>query len=51
VNNVQELYRPVFLDVMVDPDAGVYSMAGSGKRYKEIITGYHVNNHYDSSGD
>jgi len=34
---------PAFLEVMVDPDAGVYPMVGPGKGYKEMVTGDHIN--------
>lgn len=30
---------PAFLEVMIDPDAGVYPMVGPGMGYKEMITG------------
>mgnify|MGYP002338650429 CR=1 FL=1 len=33
---------PAFLEVMVDPDAGVYPMVGPGKGYKEMVTGDHI---------
>ncbi|ROO37504.1 biosynthetic-type acetolactate synthase large subunit [Salinisphaera orenii] len=42
---------PAFLEVMVDPDAGVYPMVGPGKSYKEMITGDHINNRHGASGD
>ncbi|MCC7256313.1 MAG: acetolactate synthase, large subunit, biosynthetic type, partial [Dokdonella sp.] len=28
-----------FLEVMIDPDAGVYPMVGPGKSYAQMITG------------
>lgn len=34
---------PAFLEVMVDPDAGVYPMVGPGKGYKEMVTGDYIN--------
>ncbi len=30
---------PAFLEVMIDPDAGVYPMVGPGASYKQMITG------------
>ena len=30
---------PAFLEVMIDPDAGVYPMVGPGQSYKDMITG------------
>ncbi|MGH8227065.1 MAG: biosynthetic-type acetolactate synthase large subunit [Steroidobacteraceae bacterium] len=30
---------PAFLEVMIDPDAGVYPMVGPGQPYEEMITG------------
>jgi len=34
-----EFDGPAFLEVMIDPDAGVYPMVGPGKTYKDMITG------------
>ena len=30
---------PAFLEVMIDPDAGVFPMVGPGSSYKEMVTG------------
>ena len=30
---------PAFLEVLIDPDAGVYPMVGPGQPYDEMITG------------
>ena len=30
---------PAFLEVIIDPDAGVYPMVGPGQGYDEMITG------------
>jgi acetolactate synthase I/II/III large subunit len=30
---------PAFLEVMIDPDAGVYPMVGPGQTYEQMITG------------
>ncbi|MBS3785694.1 MAG: biosynthetic-type acetolactate synthase large subunit [Gammaproteobacteria bacterium] len=33
---------PAFLEVMIDPDAGVYPMVGPGMGYKQMVTGDHI---------
>ena len=33
---------PAFLEVMIDPDAGVYPMVGPGQPYEAMITGPHI---------
>jgi acetolactate synthase-1/2/3 large subunit len=33
---------PAFLEVVIDPDAGVYPMVGPGQTYDEMITGEHI---------
>jgi len=30
---------PAFLEVIIDPDAGVYPMVGPGQSYDQMITG------------
>ena len=37
---------PGFLEVMIDPEAGVYPMVGPGQAYDEMITGDHIPNRY-----
>jgi acetolactate synthase-1/2/3 large subunit len=37
-----EFKGPAFLEVMIDPDAGVYPMVGPGQAYDEMITGEHI---------
>ena len=34
-----EFQGPAFLEVIIDPDAGVYPMVGPGQSYEEMITG------------
>jgi acetolactate synthase-1/2/3 large subunit len=34
-----EFKGPAFLEVVIDPDAGVYPMVGPGQAYEEMITG------------
>lgn len=33
---------PAFLEVMIDPDAGVYPMVGPGLGYKDMVTGDYI---------
>jgi acetolactate synthase-1/2/3 large subunit len=35
---------PAFLEVIIDPDAGVYPMVGPGLSYDQMITGDHIAN-------
>jgi len=37
-----EFEGPAFLEVVIDPDAGVYPMIGPGASYAEMITGEHI---------
>jgi acetolactate synthase I/II/III large subunit len=37
-----EFEGPAFLEVVIDPDAGVYPMVGPGQAYDEMITGEHI---------
>ena len=42
---VEEFIRhpgPAFLEVLIDPDAGVYPMVGPGQSYDAMITGEHI---------
>jgi acetolactate synthase-1/2/3 large subunit len=41
---------PAFLEVIIDPTAGVYPMVGPGLSYQEMITGDHIPNRYSSHG-
>jgi acetolactate synthase-1/2/3 large subunit len=38
-----EFKGPAFLEVIIDPDAGVYPMVGPGQAYDEMITGDYIN--------
>ncbi len=40
---------PAFLEVIIDPEAGVYPMVGPGLSYHEIVTGDFIPNRYDTS--
>ena len=33
---------PAFLEVLIDPDAGVYPMVSPGQSYDQMITGEHI---------
>ena len=37
-----EFDGPAFLEVIIDPDAGVYPMVGPGLGYKDMVTGDHI---------
>jgi acetolactate synthase-1/2/3 large subunit len=39
---------PAFLEVIIDPDAGVYPMVGPGLSYKQMITGDWIRSRADS---
>ena len=38
---------PAFLEVIIDPDAGVYPMVGPGQTYDKMITGQWIANRHD----
>jgi acetolactate synthase I/II/III large subunit len=38
---------PAFLEVMIDPDAGVYPMVGPGQSYEEMITGDFIRSRHE----
>jgi acetolactate synthase I/II/III large subunit len=42
VRELVEFKGPAFLEVIIDPDAGVYPMVGPGQAYDEMITGEHI---------
>ena len=39
IKEFMEFSGPAFLEVMIDPDAGVYPMVGPGMSYDQMITG------------
>jgi acetolactate synthase I/II/III large subunit len=41
---------PAFLEVVIDPNAGVYPMVGPGLSYRDMITGDFIPNRYDDLG-
>ncbi len=42
IRKFMEFEGPAFLEVMIDPDAGVYPMVGPGMSYDQMITGDHI---------
>ena len=42
VKEFMEFDGPAFIEVMVDPDAGVYPMVGPGMSYDQMITGDYI---------
>ena len=42
IRKFMEFKGPAFLEVMIDPDAGVYPMVGPGMSYDQMITGDHI---------
>jgi acetolactate synthase-1/2/3 large subunit len=46
-----EFEGPAFLEVIIDPDAGVYPMVGPGLAYDQMITGDHIANRKQTTED
>jgi acetolactate synthase-1/2/3 large subunit len=46
-----EFDGPAFLEVIIDPDAGVYPMVGPGLSYSNMITGDFIKSRTPSSGE
>jgi acetolactate synthase-1/2/3 large subunit len=42
IRDFMEFKGPAFLEVIIDPDAGVYPMVGPGLSYSKMITGEHI---------
>jgi acetolactate synthase-1/2/3 large subunit len=42
IREFMEFDGPAFLEVIIDPDAGVYPMVGPGLSYDKMITGEHI---------
>ena len=42
IREFMEFDGPAFLEVVIDPDAGVYPMVGPGLSYDKMITGDHI---------
>jgi acetolactate synthase-1/2/3 large subunit len=46
-----EFQGPAFLEVIIDPDAGVYPMVGPGLSYDQMITGDFIPNRVKTTGE
>ena len=46
-----EFEGPAFLEVIIDPDAGVYPMVGPGLSYDKMITGDFIKTRSKPSDD
>ena len=42
---------PAFLEVIIDPDAGVYPMVGPGQGYSAMVTGDHIKSRSEADDD
>ena len=42
IREFMEFKGPAFLEVIIDPDAGVYPMVGPGQSYDKMITGEYI---------
>jgi acetolactate synthase I/II/III large subunit len=49
VREFVEFKGPAFLEVIIDPDAGVYPMVGPGMSYEQMITGDFIPNRYEDA--
>jgi acetolactate synthase-1/2/3 large subunit len=49
VREFMEFKGPAFLEVIIDPDAGVYPMVGPGLSYAKMITGDYMNSREEPS--
>jgi acetolactate synthase I/II/III large subunit len=49
VREFVEFKGPAFLEVIIDPDAGVYPMVGPGMSYEQMITGDFIPNRYEAA--
>ncbi len=45
-----EFGGPAFLEVIIDPDAGVYPMVGPGLSYDKMITGDYIKSRSKPAG-
>jgi acetolactate synthase-1/2/3 large subunit len=51
IREFMEFEGPAFLEVIIDPDAGVYPMVGPGLSYDQMITGEHIRCRAKSADD
>jgi acetolactate synthase I/II/III large subunit len=47
IRELIEFDGPAFVEVMIDPDAGVYPMVGPGQTYEQMITGDFIASRHD----
>jgi acetolactate synthase-1/2/3 large subunit len=47
IRELIEFKGPAFVEVMIDPDAGVYPMVGPGQTYRQMITGEFIASRHD----
>jgi len=47
IRELIEFTGPAFVEVMIDPDAGVYPMVGPGQTYAQMITGDFIASRHD----
>ena len=47
IRELVEFSGPAFVEVMIDPDAGVYPMIGPGQTYRQMITGDFIASRHD----
>ncbi|HEY5101636.1 MAG TPA: biosynthetic-type acetolactate synthase large subunit [Steroidobacteraceae bacterium] len=47
IRELLEFDGPAFVEVMIDPDAGVYPMVGPGQTYAQMITGDFIASRHD----
>jgi acetolactate synthase-1/2/3 large subunit len=47
IRELIEFKGPAFVEVMIDPDAGVYPMVGPGQTYEQMITGDFIASRHD----
>jgi acetolactate synthase-1/2/3 large subunit len=47
IRELIEFKGPAFVEVMIDPDAGVYPMVGPGQTYEQMITGDFITSRHD----
>jgi acetolactate synthase-1/2/3 large subunit len=51
IREFMEFEGPAFLEVIIDPDAGVYPMVGPGLSYAKMITGDYMNSREEPSDE
>ena len=51
IREFMQFEGPAFLEVIIDPDAGVYPMVGPGLSYAKMITGDHIKSREEPSDE